>query len=120
MTVGIDHTGNWTAEQHVIDMQYSHEEIATIARLGNMDQAEEAADMSPEQRAAVVAYCKSESRHDEQVFRRNNYCIELAASGQFVLIHPVSEDETFDSFEELVEAHPVCEEARNFFFGEGC
>lgn len=36
--------------------------------------------------------------------------------GQFTLIHPVNEDEVFDSFEELVESHPVCEKSRSFFF----
>jgi hypothetical protein len=49
-------------------------------------------------------------------FSGKNYSIELV-EGQFVLVHPVSENETFDSFEELVESHPVCEEAREFFFG---
>ena len=111
--VGIDHTGNWTAEQHVIDMQYSHEEIAMIARLGSMDEAEEAADMTAEQRAAVVAYCQAQSK----VFTSKNYSIELV-DGQFVLVHPTSGNEVFDSFEELVEAHPICEEARVFFFCE--
>ncbi len=36
---------------------------------------------------------------------------------QFILSQPQG-TEVFDSFEELVEAHPVCEEARDFFFGE--
>ena len=51
-----------------------------------------------------------------ETFTAKNYSIELV-NNQFVLVHPVSEDETFDSFEELVESHPVCEEARAFF---GC
>jgi hypothetical protein len=50
-------------------------------------------------------------------FSGNNYSIELI-DGQFVLEHPVSENQVFDSFDELVEAHPVCEESRKFFFGE--
>lgn len=37
--------------------------------------------------------------------------------GWFVVTHPVGEDERFDSFEELVEAHPIFEEAREFFHG---
>lgn len=54
---------------------------------------------------------------NETTFSGKNYSIESNDEGQFVLVHPVSENETFDSFEELVEAHPVCEEAREFFFG---
>lgn len=53
----------------------------------------------------------------ETTFSGKNYSIEANDEGQFVLVHPVSENETFDSFDELVEAHPVCEEAREFFFG---
>ncbi len=49
-------------------------------------------------------------------FESDNYSIELV-DNQFILVTPVSEDELFDSFEELVEAHPDCEESREFFFG---
>jgi len=49
-------------------------------------------------------------------FTGSNYSIETTEDGQFVLIHPTSENETFDSFEELVESHPICEEARSCFF----
>ena len=49
-------------------------------------------------------------------FSGKNYSIEQTEDHQFVLVHPASENETFDSFEELVEAHPICEESRNFFF----
>jgi hypothetical protein len=49
-------------------------------------------------------------------FIGNNYSIEAQSNGDFLLVHPVSENETFGSFEELVEAHPVCEESREFFF----
>lgn len=51
-------------------------------------------------------------------FTGKNYSIETSTDGQFVLIHPVSENETYDAFEELVDSHPICEEAREFFFGE--
>lgn len=47
-------------------------------------------------------------------FIGKNYSIETTTEMQFVLVHPVSKNETFDSFEELVEAHPICEEARFF------
>ena len=57
------------------------------------------------------------ARTSERPFSGKNYSIEYVED-QFVLSHPVSEDETFDSFEELVESHPVCEEAREFFFGD--
>jgi len=50
-----------------------------------------------------------------QAFNGKNYTIELVEN-QFVLVHPIGEDETFDSFEELVDSHPVCEEARSHFF----
>ena len=60
MTTGIDHTGTWTAEQFVIDMQYTLDDVQMIAELGNMDAAEEAAELSGEQRAEVVAYCKEQ------------------------------------------------------------
>jgi hypothetical protein len=49
-------------------------------------------------------------------FNGKNYSIE-ATETEFVLVHPVSENETFASFDELVESHPICEEARDFFFG---
>lgn len=42
-------------------------------------------------------------------FNGKNYSIETTDAGQFVLIHPVSENETFDSLLELLEAHPVCD-----------
>ena len=58
--IGTDYTGTWTAAQFVIDMQYSLDDVQTIAELGNMDQAEEAKDLTTEQRAAVVAYCTSQ------------------------------------------------------------
>lgn len=51
------------------------------------------------------------------VFSGKNYSIELD-EGLFVLINWTSANETFDSFEELVGAHPICEEARSFFFEE--
>ena len=51
----------------------------------------------------------------ETTFDGTNYSVELNDQGQFVLVHPVSENETFDSFNEMVESHPVCEEAREFF-----
>lgn len=54
---------------------------------------------------------------NSEVFSGKNYSIEYKNDGQFVLVGPVSENETFDSFDELVESHPVCEEAREFFFG---
>ena len=50
------------------------------------------------------------------VFSGKNYSVELL-DGQFVLVHPVNGNEVFDSFEELVSAHPICEESRQFFFG---
>ena len=50
-------------------------------------------------------------------FSGKNYSIETNDIGQVILVHPVSENEIFDSFEELVESHPVCEESRVFFFG---
>lgn len=49
-----------------------------------------------------------------ETFTGKNYSIELS-NNQFLLIHPVSEDELYDSFEELVESNPICEEAREFF-----
>jgi hypothetical protein len=58
VAIGIDHTGEWTAAQFVIDMQYSLDDVQTIAELGSMDAAEEAAELTMEQRAEVVAYCK--------------------------------------------------------------
>ena len=58
MAIGIDHTGVWTAAQFVIDMQYTLDDVQTIAELGSMDAAEEAAELTIEQRAEVVAYCK--------------------------------------------------------------
>jgi hypothetical protein len=60
MATGIDHTGTWTAAQFVIDMQYSLDDVQTIAELGSMDSAEEAAELTVEQRAEVVAYCKKQ------------------------------------------------------------
>ena len=60
-TIGTDHTGTWTAAQFCIDMQYGLDDVQTIADLGSMDQAEEAKDLTPAQRAAVVAYCKSQA-----------------------------------------------------------
>ena len=59
-TIGTDYTGTWTAAQFVIDMQYSLDDVQTIAELGNMDQAEESKDLTTEQRAEVVAYCKAQ------------------------------------------------------------
>lgn len=53
----------------------------------------------------------------ETKFTGKNYSIELV-DGMFVLDTPATDTERFDSFEELSEAHPVCEEAREFFFGE--
>jgi len=50
-------------------------------------------------------------------FTGKNYSIETNREFQFVLIHPVGENELFDSFDKLVEAHPLCEECRLFFFG---
>ena len=52
------------------------------------------------------------------MFSGKNYDVELV-DNQFVLVHPVSEDEVFDSFEDLVQSHPMCEEAREYFFGHG-
>lgn len=49
-------------------------------------------------------------------FEGKNYSV-VSESEQFTLIHPVSENETFDTFDELVESHPICEESREFFFG---
>ena len=54
---------------------------------------------------------------NKETFVDKNYSIELNEEKQFVLVHPVSEDETYDSFDELSEANPICEEARAFFFG---
>jgi hypothetical protein len=44
-------------------------------------------------------------------FSGKNYDIERTAEGQFVLVHPVGPDETYESFSELVADHPVCSEA---------
>ena len=49
-------------------------------------------------------------------FTGKNYSIEATENSQFMLIHPVGENELFDSFDELVESHPLCEESRSFFF----
>jgi hypothetical protein len=49
-------------------------------------------------------------------YNGKNYSIE-EENGTFTLIHPVGPDETYESFDELAEAHPVTEEAREFFFG---
>lgn len=49
-------------------------------------------------------------------FRGSNYSIELV-DGVFVLDTPATDTERFDSFDNLVEAHPVCDESRGFFFG---
>lgn len=51
------------------------------------------------------------------VFIGKAYNIELNENNQFVLVHPVGEDEVYDSFDELAEENPICEEARSFFFG---
>jgi aromatic ring-cleaving dioxygenase len=56
-----------------------------------------------------------EKMTSETTFNGTNYSVKLNDQGQFVLVHPVSENETFDSFDEMVESHPVCEEAREFF-----
>ena len=49
-------------------------------------------------------------------FTGKNYSIEATNESQFLLIHPTEENDLFDSFEELVESYPVCEESRSFFF----
>jgi len=43
--------------------------------------------------------------------------IEVTESNQFLLIHPVSANELFDTFDELVEDHPICEQYREELFG---
>jgi len=51
-----------------------------------------------------------------ETFTGTNYSIENTEDCQFVLVHPVSENETFDSLDELIESHPCCEPSRTFFF----
>jgi hypothetical protein len=60
--IGIDSNGTWTAEQFVIDMGYTHRDVAMIATVGSIDAVDEAAGLTTEQRAAVVAYCVAETR----------------------------------------------------------
>ena len=55
---------------------------------------------------------------DAPVFSGIHYRITFV--GGFILIHPVSANEVFDTFDELVESYPFCEESRAFFFGECC
>jgi hypothetical protein len=52
----------------------------------------------------------------DETFNGSGYSIERP-DGQFLLVPDSAGDYLFDSFEELVEAYPICESARDFFFG---
>lgn len=58
---------------------------------------------------------KGNKMSNATTFSGKNYSIE-AVDDQLVISHPQG-TETFDTFQELVESHPICEEAREFFFG---
>ena len=51
-------------------------------------------------------------------FNGTTYTIETTEDNQFVLNDPTNPTETFDSLDELIETHPVCEESRAFFYPE--
>jgi len=53
---------------------------------------------------------------NNNVFTGKN-CSITWENAQFTLHHPVSEDEIFDTFDELAASHPICEQAREFFCG---
>ena len=55
---------------------------------------------------------------DVHTYTGPNYEVTDLGSGQFVLSHPTSENEMFDTFVELVSAHPICEQSRKCFFGD--
>lgn len=50
------------------------------------------------------------------IFHSEKYSIEMTEDFQFALSDDTSENVLYDSFDELVEDNPVCEEAREFFF----
>ena len=52
----------------------------------------------------------------DDTFRGTNYTIRHTSAGQYFISHPQG-NETFDSFEEFVDSHPITEEARKYFFG---
>lgn len=54
---------------------------------------------------------------ENREYAGKNYSIRIDEY-QFLLIHPVGPNELYDSFDDLVGAHPICEEAREFFFGQ--
>jgi hypothetical protein len=66
-----------------------------------------------------ITWTVTESDEDqvaEQVFKGKNYKI-TSRGAWFILDDMVNPNQEFDSFEELVASHPVCEESRTFFFG---
>jgi hypothetical protein len=66
-----------------------------------------------------ITWTVTESDEDqvaEQVFKGKNYTI-TSRGAWFILDDMVNPNQEFDSFEELVASHPVCEESRTFFFG---
>ncbi len=65
---------------------------------------------------AIADEDKEEDQAAEQVFKGKNYKI-TSRGASFILDDMVNPNQEFDSFEELVASHPVCEESRTFFFG---
>ena len=63
------------------------------------------------------AYAMADAPESDETFHGANYTIRYTSAGQYFISHPQG-SETFDSFTELSEAHPVTEEAWEFFFGD--